>query len=209
VRRQNLMFEYFSLCLERAILAAKSDGKYDDGVSDITGSSITMPEPPRQVWNDGGVGGGSTQLVRGSCFRGVCLRLLSGPVVALHLSVCLPACLPAGRPACLPACLPACRPACLPAAAACCLLPRLPLLALPLPPIEQIVRWGWSSCVTPLFMGSTGRWHWVPCLTRHGRLAWRGPPSICIVAPFSVPAWLKHAASDAEVRGGITGSREV
>jgi hypothetical protein len=42
VRGQNLLFGYFTEVLEAEVKAAKAEGKYSEGVSDLSGSNIRI-----------------------------------------------------------------------------------------------------------------------------------------------------------------------
>jgi len=61
VRGQNLLFGYFTEVLEAEVKAAKAEGKYSEGVSDLSGSNIRI-ESTRTVLKDSGEGknGGSS-----------------------------------------------------------------------------------------------------------------------------------------------------
>ncbi|EDO43449.1 predicted protein [Nematostella vectensis] len=52
VEKQNLIFSYFSECLNATIETAKREGKYNEGVTDLTASSITMVGPPCPVFTE-------------------------------------------------------------------------------------------------------------------------------------------------------------
>lgn len=52
VKRQNLMFDYFSACLDANTKAAKREGRYSDGVTDVRGNSITMNSEPEEVFKE-------------------------------------------------------------------------------------------------------------------------------------------------------------
>jgi len=52
VERQNLLFSYFCECLNAAIETAKREGRYSEGVTDVSGSSITMVGDPKPVFTD-------------------------------------------------------------------------------------------------------------------------------------------------------------
>ena len=45
VARQNLLFNYFACTLAAEIRAAKADGRYYEGVSDLGGSHVSKVEP--------------------------------------------------------------------------------------------------------------------------------------------------------------------
>ena len=45
VARQNLLFNYFACTLAAEIRAAKAEGKYFEGVSDLGGSHVSKVEP--------------------------------------------------------------------------------------------------------------------------------------------------------------------
>ena len=49
VARQNLLFNYFACTLAAEIRAAKAEGRYFEGVSDLGGSHVSKVEP--QVFN--------------------------------------------------------------------------------------------------------------------------------------------------------------
>ena len=42
MRGQNLLFGYFTEVLEAEVKAAKAEGKYSEGVSDLSGSNIRI-----------------------------------------------------------------------------------------------------------------------------------------------------------------------
>ncbi|CAH3034332.1 unnamed protein product [Porites lobata] len=52
VERQNLLFSYFCECLNAAIETAKREGRYSEGVTDVSGSSITMVGAAWPVFSD-------------------------------------------------------------------------------------------------------------------------------------------------------------
>ncbi|KAK9798140.1 hypothetical protein WJX73_007295 [Symbiochloris irregularis] len=52
VARQALLFNYFFLTLTAEIQSAKSEGRYFEGVSDLSGSNITMAGEPQVLWVD-------------------------------------------------------------------------------------------------------------------------------------------------------------
>ena len=45
VARQNLLFTYFACTLAAEIRAAKAEGRYYEGVSDLGGSHVSKVEP--------------------------------------------------------------------------------------------------------------------------------------------------------------------
>lgn len=47
VARQNLLFSYFACTLTAEIRAAKAEGRYFEGVSDLSGSNITEILEPK------------------------------------------------------------------------------------------------------------------------------------------------------------------
>ncbi len=55
VARQNLLFSYFACTLTAEIRAAKAEGRYFEGVSDLSGSNITEILEPKvrtcRVWH--------------------------------------------------------------------------------------------------------------------------------------------------------------
>lgn len=52
VEKQNLMFSYFCECLHATIETSKREGRYSEGVTDVSGSSITMVRGPQPVFTD-------------------------------------------------------------------------------------------------------------------------------------------------------------
>ncbi|XP_065178274.1 uncharacterized protein LOC135808951 [Sycon ciliatum] len=52
VQEQNQIFSYFTACLGKAIEAAKKDGTYSEGVTDIQASSIQLACQPRHVFTE-------------------------------------------------------------------------------------------------------------------------------------------------------------
>lgn len=50
---QEHVFDLFQAVLDATVKAAKQDGSYDDGILDVSGTSIVLKGPPtvvRQVW---------------------------------------------------------------------------------------------------------------------------------------------------------------
>lgn len=47
VARQNLLFSYFACTITAEIRAAKAEGRYFEGVSDLSGSNITEVHEPQ------------------------------------------------------------------------------------------------------------------------------------------------------------------
>ncbi|KAF8066309.1 strawberry notch-like protein [Scenedesmus sp. PABB004] len=56
--KQNLLFNYFTATLAAEIAAAKAEGRYTEGVSDLQGSSIRLARPPELLWVGAGGGDG-------------------------------------------------------------------------------------------------------------------------------------------------------
>ncbi|KAI3433451.1 hypothetical protein D9Q98_003264 [Chlorella vulgaris] len=52
VSRQNLLFNYFQAVLGAEIRAAKAEGKYFEGVSDLPGQDIARAREPQRLWVD-------------------------------------------------------------------------------------------------------------------------------------------------------------
>ena len=50
VARQNLLFAYFTATLGAEIRAAKAEGRYFEGVSDLGGSHVSKVEPKVRCW---------------------------------------------------------------------------------------------------------------------------------------------------------------
>lgn len=71
VERQNVLFSYFSECLNASIEAAKREGRYSEGVTDVSGSSITMVGTPKSVFTDFRKGLMETKHVTVSVDRGI------------------------------------------------------------------------------------------------------------------------------------------
>ncbi|XP_048247301.1 protein FORGETTER 1-like isoform X2 [Haliotis rufescens] len=80
VEKQNLMFNYFTETLGVIVQSAKKEGRYNEGMLDITAASVNMVEDPKEVFKDFAKGGGSTksiQLVvdRGMSWEAALIRL--------------------------------------------------------------------------------------------------------------------------------------
>lgn len=75
------LFDFFQALLENIILAARKDGKYDDGITSITGSAVTLAADPQVIRKDASTAA-PTLLYRVSVDRGVpweqALALLMG-----------------------------------------------------------------------------------------------------------------------------------
>lgn len=56
--KQNLLFNYFAATLAAEIAAAKAEGRYSEGVSDIHGSSIKLARPPELLWGESAAAAG-------------------------------------------------------------------------------------------------------------------------------------------------------
>lgn len=63
VKKQNLIFTYFTECLDSAIQAAKTEGRYNEGMLDIMASSVKMVGEPKQVFKEAARGNSSTKHV--------------------------------------------------------------------------------------------------------------------------------------------------
>ncbi|KAK9915021.1 hypothetical protein WJX75_003704 [Coccomyxa subellipsoidea] len=78
VARQNLLFTYFTCTLSAEIRAAKAEGRYFEGVSDLGGSHVSKVEP-KTLWVDPYRGLRTLQhdltLDRGLSFEAACRRL--------------------------------------------------------------------------------------------------------------------------------------
>jgi len=61
VKRQNLIFNYFCLCLDALTEAAKREGRFNDGVTDIRGNSILMIGQPTIVFKEVQLGASVTK----------------------------------------------------------------------------------------------------------------------------------------------------
>ncbi|XP_019644077.1 PREDICTED: protein FORGETTER 1-like [Branchiostoma belcheri] len=71
VERQNLIFRYFSKCLDANIGAARREGRYNEGLVDITGSSVDLVGDPREVFHGVHNGTNTTRHVVLSVDRGM------------------------------------------------------------------------------------------------------------------------------------------
>ncbi|XP_057302346.1 uncharacterized protein LOC130636592 isoform X2 [Hydractinia symbiolongicarpus] len=71
VNKQNLIFGYFCKCLDAMTEAAKKEGRYNDGVTDIRGNSITLTGQPRVVFKEAQLGSSVTRHVLVLVDRGV------------------------------------------------------------------------------------------------------------------------------------------
>ncbi|XP_047130991.1 uncharacterized protein LOC100210324 isoform X1 [Hydra vulgaris] len=71
VQKQNLMFSYFCQCMETTTAAAKREGRYNDGVTDICGSSITKHGDAKTVFSEIQMGASVIQHVFVTVDRGV------------------------------------------------------------------------------------------------------------------------------------------
>ncbi|XP_064639306.1 uncharacterized protein LOC135494911 [Lineus longissimus] len=71
VERQNLMFQYFCQCLDAAVNAAKMEGRYNEGLLDITAASIEMVGEPKEVFKAAAVGGNITKHITLNVDRGM------------------------------------------------------------------------------------------------------------------------------------------
>jgi hypothetical protein len=80
---QSLLFNYFNATLQAEIAAAKREGRFTEGLADLTGSSISRACPPRVLWDD-------------EMLRAATAAAAPG---ARRPAVTLPAALPAGKAA--------------------------------------------------------------------------------------------------------------
>ncbi|XP_029633048.1 protein strawberry notch homolog 1 isoform X1 [Octopus sinensis] len=71
VMKQNLIFNYFIQCLDITIQNAKREGKYNEGLLDITASSVEMVGEPKEVFKDLTKGNTVTKLVVLNVDRGM------------------------------------------------------------------------------------------------------------------------------------------
>ncbi|XP_033638096.1 protein FORGETTER 1-like [Asterias rubens] len=70
VEKQNLIFNYFYECLQAVIATAKKEGKYTEGLVDISASSVEMVCPPKTVFKEANTST-PTQLLSLSVDRGL------------------------------------------------------------------------------------------------------------------------------------------
>ena len=52
LKEQNLLFDIFCATLEAVIGAARKDGKYDEGIADLSGAAVSMEAPESSLWTD-------------------------------------------------------------------------------------------------------------------------------------------------------------
>ncbi|EDV27087.1 uncharacterized protein TRIADDRAFT_54670 [Trichoplax adhaerens] len=71
IERQNLIFSYFCQCLTTSIERAKKEGKYNEGVTDIKGTSIVMVDSPKEIFTEVKRGNVSTKQVTLCVDRGI------------------------------------------------------------------------------------------------------------------------------------------
>ena len=79
LREQGLLFEHFTTGLDNVVSAAKRDGKYDEGMADISGSSVKLLEDEAPLWTDPVTGARTSvalvQSDRGVSFEAACAQL--------------------------------------------------------------------------------------------------------------------------------------
>ena len=79
LREQGLLFEQFTTGLDNVVSAAKRDGKYDEGMADISGSSVQLLEDEAPLWTDPVTGARTSvalvQSDRGVSFEAACTQL--------------------------------------------------------------------------------------------------------------------------------------
>ncbi|KAK7504954.1 hypothetical protein BaRGS_00003982 [Batillaria attramentaria] len=68
---QNMIFSYFTECMDVIVQNAKREGRYDEGLLDITAASIKMVGQPREVFRNLQRGHGTTNLVELLVDRGM------------------------------------------------------------------------------------------------------------------------------------------
>ncbi|XP_041357018.1 protein FORGETTER 1-like [Gigantopelta aegis] len=71
VEKQNLIFSYFTECLNVTVEGAKKEGRYNEGMLDITASSVNMIGKPKQVFKNFTKGSGPTKSVLLNVDRGM------------------------------------------------------------------------------------------------------------------------------------------
>ena len=76
---QTLLFDLFASTLQSVIEAARRDGKYDEGIADLSGASVSLEEPEGQLWRDPLTGATTRSAVlrvdRGVSFEEATLKL--------------------------------------------------------------------------------------------------------------------------------------
>ncbi|KAL5004376.1 hypothetical protein ScPMuIL_017832 [Solemya velum] len=71
VENQNLIFSYFTECMKQMINNAQKEGRYNEGLLDITGSSVNMVGKPRRLFKDLSKSHGTIRLVEVKIDRGM------------------------------------------------------------------------------------------------------------------------------------------
>ena len=52
LREQTLLFDTFSATLAAVVEAARRDGKYDEGIADLSGAAVSLADPEALCWRD-------------------------------------------------------------------------------------------------------------------------------------------------------------
>ena len=52
LREQGALFDLFAATLQGVIEAARRDGKYDEGIADLSGATVSLEEPEALLWRD-------------------------------------------------------------------------------------------------------------------------------------------------------------
>lgn len=77
--QQNALFDLFCTTLEAVISAARKDGKYDEGIADLAGASVSLEEPEALLWSDPLTGAkmhsALVRVDRGSSWESACTKL--------------------------------------------------------------------------------------------------------------------------------------
>ena len=56
LKEQSLLFELFTQLLDSVITSARKDGRYDEGIADLSGASVTVEEEEALLWRDPATG---------------------------------------------------------------------------------------------------------------------------------------------------------
>ena len=52
LHEQSLLFDLFAGTLKHVIESARRDGKYDEGIADLSGASVSLEAPEKVLWRD-------------------------------------------------------------------------------------------------------------------------------------------------------------
>ncbi|KAK3607117.1 hypothetical protein CHS0354_014268 [Potamilus streckersoni] len=93
VKKQNLIFSYFTECMKMTVQNAKKEGRYNEGMLDITAASIEMVGKPKEIFKEVSKGHATTRLVYLIVDRGMSWEMAvtrcenhSGPLDGFYIS---------------------------------------------------------------------------------------------------------------------------